>query len=471
MTEFEEAVERIVAGLEKKNRLINPSERETVAYHEMGHALVALSLPGTDPVQKISIIPRGIAALGYTMQVPTEDRFLMRKTELENKIASLLGGRAAEEIIFGDISTGAHNDLARATDIARSMVREYGMSEKLGRSISPATSSPSSWRWAPRRPAITARRPPRSSTWRSKRSSTANTGRPNRFSRAIGMSSKREPRSCCRRKRSRGRNSWPSWRGRRRRPPRRSRGTDTGLPWDRPPHPLEKSGRAEVKKSGKKQERGENFLQEEKKTSKNPVWSFFSSVRLTVALLIIIALAAVVGTVIPQQDAASEAVQKLPPALAGALKVLQLHDLYRSPWFLLLMGLLTVNLVVCSLNRLPASLRLYRRQPEPDRPGLYEELPPERVLAVEGNVEDEAARMEQVLKKALGSVERKGTDQATWLSGHKGAWSYFGVYVIHEAMEEGVVLALRDVAQQAGLHWDTLRSALQREGRLHLETY
>jgi len=132
MAEFEEAVERIVAGLEKKNRLINASERETVAYHEMGHALVALSLPGTDPVQKISIIPRGIAALGYTMQVPTEDRFLMRKTELENKIASLLGGRAAEEIIFGDISTGAHNDLARATDITGSMIREYGMSEKLG---------------------------------------------------------------------------------------------------------------------------------------------------------------------------------------------------------------------------------------------------------------------------------------------------------------------------------------------------
>jgi cell division protease FtsH len=132
MPEFEEAVERIIAGLEKKNRLINASERETVAYHEMGHALVALSLPGTDPVQKISIIPRGIAALGYTMQVPTGDRFLMRKTELENKVASFLGGRAAEEIIFGDISTGAHNDLARATDIMKSMIREYGMSEKLG---------------------------------------------------------------------------------------------------------------------------------------------------------------------------------------------------------------------------------------------------------------------------------------------------------------------------------------------------
>ncbi len=130
--DFEEAVERIVAGLEKKNRLINPKEREIVAYHELGHALVALSLPGTDPVQKISIIPRGIAALGYTMQVPTEDRFLMKKTELLNRIATLLGGRAAEEIVFEDISTGAHNDLSKATDIARSMVKEYGMSEAVG---------------------------------------------------------------------------------------------------------------------------------------------------------------------------------------------------------------------------------------------------------------------------------------------------------------------------------------------------
>ncbi|MEW6670998.1 MAG: ATP-dependent zinc metalloprotease FtsH [Thermodesulfobacteriota bacterium] len=132
MTEFEEAVERVVAGLEKKNRLINRSEREIVACHELGHAIVALSLPGTDPVQKISIIPRGIAALGYTMQVPTEDRFLMKKTELLNRIATLLGGRAAEEIIVGDVSTGAHNDLARATDIATSMVKQYGMSPKVG---------------------------------------------------------------------------------------------------------------------------------------------------------------------------------------------------------------------------------------------------------------------------------------------------------------------------------------------------
>ncbi len=132
MPEFVEAVERVVAGLEKKNRLINPKEREIVAYHEMGHAIVAASLPGTDPVQKISIIPRGIAALGYTMQTPTEDRFLMHKSELLNRVATLLGGRAAEEIVFKDISTGAHNDLARATDIARSMVKEYGMSSKVG---------------------------------------------------------------------------------------------------------------------------------------------------------------------------------------------------------------------------------------------------------------------------------------------------------------------------------------------------
>ena len=132
MAEFEEAVERVVAGLEKKNRLINPNEKKIVAYHELGHAIVAMSLPQTDPVQKITIIPRGIAALGYTMQVPTEDRFLMSKTELLNKIATLLGGRAAEEIVFEDISTGAHNDLSRATDIARSMVKEYGMSEQIG---------------------------------------------------------------------------------------------------------------------------------------------------------------------------------------------------------------------------------------------------------------------------------------------------------------------------------------------------
>ncbi len=132
MAEFEEAIERVIAGLEKKNRLINPKEREIVAYHELGHAVIALSLPDADPVQKISIIPRGIAALGYTLQLPTEDRFLMKKNELLTRIATLLGGRAAEELIINDISTGAHNDLSRATDIALSMVKEYGMSSKVG---------------------------------------------------------------------------------------------------------------------------------------------------------------------------------------------------------------------------------------------------------------------------------------------------------------------------------------------------
>ena len=132
LSELQEAVERVVAGLEKKNRVLNKMEKERVAHHEVGHALVALSFPGADPIQKISIIPRGIAALGYTLQLPTEDRFLMAKTELENKIAVLLGGRSAEELIFGEASTGAQNDLVRATDIAKSMVRSYGMSEKLG---------------------------------------------------------------------------------------------------------------------------------------------------------------------------------------------------------------------------------------------------------------------------------------------------------------------------------------------------
>jgi cell division protease FtsH len=125
-------VERIVAGLEKRNRLLNPREREIVAYHEMGHALVALSLPGSDPVHKVSIIPRGVGALGYTIQRPTEDRFLMTREELENKMAVLLGGRAAELTVYGHLSTGAADDLRRVTDIARAMVTRYGMSEKLG---------------------------------------------------------------------------------------------------------------------------------------------------------------------------------------------------------------------------------------------------------------------------------------------------------------------------------------------------
>jgi cell division protease FtsH len=132
MTDFNEAVERIVAGLEKRNRLLNPREREVVAYHEMGHALVALALPGSDVVHKVSIIPRGIGALGYTIQRPTEDRFLMSREELENKMAVLLGGRAAEWVVFQNLTTGAADDLRRVTDLARSMVTRYGMSTVLG---------------------------------------------------------------------------------------------------------------------------------------------------------------------------------------------------------------------------------------------------------------------------------------------------------------------------------------------------
>jgi cell division protease FtsH len=132
LEDFTNAVERIVAGLEKRNRLLNPREREVVAYHEMGHALVAMSLPGTDVVHKVSIIPRGVGALGYTIQRPTEDRFLMTREELENKMAVLLGGRASEVLQFNELSTGAADDLAKATDIARSMVMRYGMDEKLG---------------------------------------------------------------------------------------------------------------------------------------------------------------------------------------------------------------------------------------------------------------------------------------------------------------------------------------------------
>jgi cell division protease FtsH len=132
MQDFNAAIERIVAGLEKKNRLLNPHERRVVAYHEMGHALVASALPGSDPVHKISIIPRGVGALGYTIQRPTEDRFLMTRAELENKMAVLLGGRAAEHIVFEHLSTGAADDLQKVTDIARSMIMRYGMDPTLG---------------------------------------------------------------------------------------------------------------------------------------------------------------------------------------------------------------------------------------------------------------------------------------------------------------------------------------------------
>ncbi|MCC6534969.1 MAG: ATP-dependent zinc metalloprotease FtsH [Burkholderiales bacterium] len=132
MQDFNAGIERIIAGLEKKNRLLNPHERRVVAYHEMGHALVASALPGSDPVHKISIIPRGVGALGYTIQRPTEDRFLMTRAELENKMAVLLGGRAAERIVFEHLSTGAADDLQKVTDIARSMIMRYGMDETLG---------------------------------------------------------------------------------------------------------------------------------------------------------------------------------------------------------------------------------------------------------------------------------------------------------------------------------------------------
>jgi cell division protease FtsH len=131
--DFTAAVERIVAGLEKKNRLLNPHERKVVAHHEMGHALVAMALPGTDPVHKVSIIPRGIGSLGYTIQRPTEDRFLMTRAELDNKLTVLLAGRAAESICFGEVSTGAADDLKKATDIARSIVTRFGMDETLRR--------------------------------------------------------------------------------------------------------------------------------------------------------------------------------------------------------------------------------------------------------------------------------------------------------------------------------------------------
>jgi cell division protease FtsH len=130
--DFDEAIDRVVAGLEKRKRVMSPKEKEIVAFHESGHAIVAESVDHADPVHKITIIPRGIAALGYTQQQPTEDRYLMTRTELLDRLAVLLGGRVAEEVVFGEISTGAQNDLQRATDIARSMVTEYGMSERLG---------------------------------------------------------------------------------------------------------------------------------------------------------------------------------------------------------------------------------------------------------------------------------------------------------------------------------------------------
>ncbi|HLL43107.1 MAG TPA: ATP-dependent zinc metalloprotease FtsH [Segetibacter sp.] len=131
MADFEAAIEKVIAGLEKKNKLINEKERKIVAYHEAGHAIVGHFTPGADEVQKVSIVPRGIGALGYTLQMPLEDRYLMTRNELLGKIKGLLGGRAAEEIVFNEVSTGASNDLERVAQLARSMVMMYGMSEKL----------------------------------------------------------------------------------------------------------------------------------------------------------------------------------------------------------------------------------------------------------------------------------------------------------------------------------------------------
>jgi cell division protease FtsH len=132
MTDFDEAIDRVVAGLERKSRVISPREKEIVAYHEAGHALVAESRPHADRVAKVSVIPRGVAALGYTQQLPVEDRYLITRAELDDRLDVLLGGRVAEELIFGDVSTGASDDLRRATDIARHMITQYGMSETLG---------------------------------------------------------------------------------------------------------------------------------------------------------------------------------------------------------------------------------------------------------------------------------------------------------------------------------------------------
>ncbi|MEL6604780.1 MAG: ATP-dependent zinc metalloprotease FtsH, partial [Cyanobacteria bacterium J06614_10] len=130
--DFAEAIERVVAGLEKRSRVLNDKEKEIVAYHEVGHAIVGAAMPGSDQVEKISIVPRGMAALGYTLQLPTEDRFLRDEAELKGQIATMLGGRSAEEVVFGSITTGAANDLQRATDVAEQMVTSYGMSEVLG---------------------------------------------------------------------------------------------------------------------------------------------------------------------------------------------------------------------------------------------------------------------------------------------------------------------------------------------------
>lgn len=132
MSDFDEAIDRAMTGMERKSRVMSEREKITIAHHEAGHALIAQTRAHSDPVKKVSIIPRGIAALGYTQQVPTEDRYVLRKSELLDRLDVLLGGRVAEEIVFGDVSTGAENDLERATEMARHMVARYGMSERIG---------------------------------------------------------------------------------------------------------------------------------------------------------------------------------------------------------------------------------------------------------------------------------------------------------------------------------------------------
>jgi cell division protease FtsH len=154
--DFTQAIERIIAGLEKKNRILIPREREVIAHHEMGHAIMAMAIPGSDPVQKVSIIPRGVSALGYTIQRPTEDRYLMTRSELENKIAVLLGGRAAESIVFDEPSTGAADDLQKATEIARSIVARFGMTAEMGQIVYESETNPflpmgGQLSWQPRR--------------------------------------------------------------------------------------------------------------------------------------------------------------------------------------------------------------------------------------------------------------------------------------------------------------------------------
>jgi cell division protease FtsH len=139
--DFEEAIEKSVAGLQRKSRILTEDERKKVAYHEVGHALTAFMTKGAQPISKISIIPRGMSALGYTLQYPTEDRFLMSESELLGSIDTLLGGRAAEELIFKEISTGAGNDIGRASDLVRRMITEFGMSERYRNITLPSTTS------------------------------------------------------------------------------------------------------------------------------------------------------------------------------------------------------------------------------------------------------------------------------------------------------------------------------------------